>query len=76
MNILKKLTRRKFLLAMVGAVSGLALALGAEGSEIRHIIETVGGIIVAVSSIVAYIGGETKIDAAAVRDGGANAEQS
>lgn len=65
-EFLKKLTSRKFLLAIVGAVSGLALALGAEGSEIERIVETVGGIVAAAGSIVAYINGESKIDAAAV----------
>lgn len=66
-NLLKKLTSRKFLLALVGTVSGLALALGVEGSEIERIVGTVGGIVTAAGSIVAYINGESKIDAAAVR---------
>lgn len=65
-NFLKKLTSRKFLLALVGTVSGLALALGVEGSEIERIVGTVGGIVTAAGSIVAYINGEAKIDAAAV----------
>ena len=64
-NILTKLTSRKFLLALVGTVSGLALALGVDGSEIEKIVATVGGIVTAASSIVAYINGEAKIDAAA-----------
>lgn len=66
-NLLKKLASRKFLLALVGTVSGLALALGVEGSEIERIVGTVGGIVTATGSIVAYINGESKIDAAAVR---------
>lgn len=65
-EILRKLTSRKFLLALVGTVSGLALALGVEGSEIERIVGTVGGIVTAAGSIVAYINGEAKIDAAAV----------
>ena len=69
-NILRKLTSRKFLLAVVGTVSGIALALGVEGSEIERIVATVGGIVTAASSIVAYINGEAKIDAAAA--GGAD----
>ena len=68
-DILKKLMSRKFLLALVGAVSGLALALGAEGSELEHIVETVGGIVAAAGSIAAYINGEAKIDAAAAKGG-------
>ena len=65
-NLFGKLTSRKFLLALVGTVSGLALALGVEGSEIERIVATVGGIVTAAGSIVAYINGEAKIDAAAV----------
>lgn len=68
-NFLKKLTSRKFMLALVGTVSGLALAMGVEGSEIERIVATVGGIVTAAGSIVAYINGESKIDAAAVGKG-------
>lgn len=66
-NLTKKLTSRKFLLALVGTVSGLALAFGVEGSEIERIVATVGGIVTAAGSIVTYINGEAKIDAAAVQ---------
>ena len=68
-NLWKKLTSRKFLLALVGTVSGLALALGVEGSEIEKIAATVGGIVTAVSSIAAYINAEAMIDTAAVGKG-------
>ena len=71
-NFLKKLTSRKFLLALVGTVSGLALAMGVEGSEIEQIVATVGGIVTAAGSIVAYINGEAKIDAAAVGSSGSD----
>lgn len=71
-NLIKKLTSRKFLLAVVGTVSGLALALGVDGSEIENIVATVGGIVTAASSIIAYINGEAKIDAAAVKESGGN----
>ena len=37
-DIIRKLTSRKFLLALVGVVSGLALAFGVEGSEIVEIV--------------------------------------
>ena len=66
-NVFKKMTSRKFLLALVGTVSGLAIAMGVEGSEIERIVATVGGIVTAAGSIVAYINGEAKIDAAAAR---------
>ena len=65
-EIMRKLTSRKFLLAIVGVVSGLALAFGVEGSEITEIVSTIGGIVTAGGAIVAYINGEAKVDAAAV----------
>jgi len=68
-NILRKLTSRKFLLAIVGVVSGLALAFGVEGSEITEIVSTIGGIVTAAGAIVAYINGEAKVDAAAAKAG-------
>ena len=64
-NFMKKLTSRKFLMAVVGVVSGLALAFGVEGSEITEIVTAVGGILTAVGSAVAYINAEAKVDAAA-----------
>lgn len=73
-DFLKKLMSRKFLLAVVGVVSGLALALGVEGSEIQQIVGTVGGIVTAASSIIAFINGEAKIDAAAVERSEGNGE--
>ena len=57
-NIIRKLTSRKFLVALVGVVSGLAMAFGADGNEIIGAVTTV-------ASIVAYITGESKVDAAA-----------
>lgn len=66
-TVIKKLTSRKFLLAAVGVVSGLALAFGVEGSEIKEVISTVGGIITALGSIVAYNAAESKVDAAAAK---------
>lgn len=72
-DLLRKLTSRKFLLAIVGMVSGLALAFGVEGGEIERVVATVGGIVTAAGSIIAYINGEAKVDAAAA--GERNAEQ-
>lgn len=69
-NLLTKLTSRKFLLALVGTVSGLALALGVEGDEITSIVASIGGVVTAAGSIIAYINGEAKIDAAAVEKNG------
>lgn len=67
MPILSKLTSRKFLLALVGTVSGLALAFGVEGDELSHIITGMGGVITAAGAIISYINGEATIDAAAVK---------
>lgn len=68
--ILKKLTSRKFLLALVGVVSGLALAFGVEGGEITEITAMVGGIVTALGSIMSYNAAESKVDAAAVEKEG------
>ena len=74
-ELIRKVTSRKFLMALVGVVSGLALAFGVEGSEITQIVSTVGGIMAALGSAVAYINAEAKVDAAGAaakdRDGGA-----
>ena len=64
-DTIRKLTSRKFLLALVGVVSGLALAFGVEGSEITQVVTAIGGIVTALGSAVAYIGAEAKVDAAA-----------
>lgn len=64
--MLKKLTSRKFLLAVVGVVSGLAMAFGVEGNEIVEVVSAVGGVITALGSIVAYTAAESRVDAAAL----------
>lgn len=69
-NLIRKLTSRKFLLALVGMVSGLALAFGVEGSEITEIVSAVGGILTALGSTIVYINAEAKVDAAAAAKGG------
>ena len=71
-DIIRKLTSRKFLLALGGVVSGLALAFGVEGSEITQVVTTIGGIVTALGSAVAYIGAEAKVDAAAAGKGQSN----
>lgn len=64
-DIIRKLTSRKFLLALVGVVSGLALSFGVDGGEITQMVSAVGGIIAAAGSAIAYINAEAKVDAAA-----------
>ena len=56
----RKLTSRKFWLAIVGIVSGLILALN--GSA--EVAETVSGCIMSGASVVAYIIGEGLADSA------------
>ena len=68
-DIIRKLTSRKFLLALVGVVSGLALAFGVDGGEITQMVSAVGGIIAAAGSAIAYINAEAKVDAAAAGKG-------
>lgn len=59
----KKFLSRKFLIALVGTIVGLAISLGADASEIQQIA---GSIVTAVSA-VGYIFGEAMVDAAAVK---------
>lgn len=67
MNILRKLTSRKFILAVVGVVSGLYLAMGGESGEITEMVKAVAGILTAAGSAISYIHAEAKVDAAAVK---------
>lgn len=61
MNIdwVKKLTSRKFWVAVVGLVTGLILAFG--GSE--GAAETVGGVIMSAASVLGYLLAEGLVDA-------------
>lgn len=69
MSILKKLTSRKFIMAVVSVVIGVAMVFGIEGSEIVEIVSTIGGIVTALGGAVVYINAEAKVDAAAVKGG-------
>ncbi len=61
-SVIKKITSRKFLAAVVGVISGLSMVFGLEES----VISTVSGATVAVASLTAYILAEGRIDEAAV----------
>lgn len=61
MNWKKKLSSRKLWAAIVGVVVGLAAAFGLDESEWVQI----AGVVTSAASVVAYIFGEAKIDAAA-----------
>ena len=58
-DLLRKLTSRKFWVAVVGLVSGLLLAFKVDANT----VENVSGIIMALASVVAYIIGEGLVDA-------------
>lgn len=66
-NIIRKLTSRKFLLALVGVISGLAMANGVEGAALIDMIGKIAGIVTAAASAITYINAEAKVDAAAVK---------
>lgn len=59
-TFLRKLSSRKLWAAVVGVVVGLAAAFGIEDGEWTQ----VAGIVTSAVSVVAYITGEAKIDAA------------
>lgn len=56
----RKLTSRKLWIAVVGLVTGLILAFGGDEST----ADTVGGVIMAAASVVAYTVGEGLADSA------------
>ena len=64
-NFLKKLTSRKFLAALAGVATGLAMVFGVDETT----ISTVAGAVTTVASVVSYIMSEGMGDAAAVGAG-------
>ena len=64
-NIIRKITSRKFLMAVVAVVSGLAMSFGVEGNEIADIVSRIAGVLAAAGGAIASIHGEAKVDAAA-----------
>ena len=63
-EIIRKLSSRKLWMAIAGVASGIAMALGAEASE----ISTVAGAVTALVSVVTYICVEGKVDAESVKN--------
>ncbi len=61
-TVIKKLSSRKLWAAIVGIVSGLAMAFGLD----EGIISTLAGAVTAAASVITYIATEGKIDAASV----------
>lgn len=63
-EILRKLSSRKLWMAIAGIATGIAMALGAESTEIG----TVAGAVTAIISVATYIITEGKIDAEGVKN--------
>lgn len=59
----RKLSSRKFLAAVAGIVTGLAMIFGLD----ENTISTVAGAVVSIASVVAYIMAEGKVDAESVK---------
>ena len=63
-ELIRKLTSRKLWMAIAGVATGVALALGADATD----ISTVTGAVVSLVSAVAFIIAEGKIDAERVKN--------
>ena len=61
-TFLRKITSRKFLAALAGVATGLAMVFGVD----ENTISTVAGAVTTVASVVSYILSEGMVDAAAV----------
>ena len=61
-TFLRKITSRKFLAAVAGVATGLAMVFGVDETA----ISTVAGAVTTVASVVSYILSEGMVDAAAV----------
>ena len=58
--MLQKLSSRKFLTALLGVASGLAMIFGVDEQAVTQ----VAGAVTALASVVSYIFAEAKVDAA------------
>ena len=67
-NWKQKLSSRKLWAALVGVVVGVAMAFGMDESEWAQ----VAGIVTSAVSVVGYIFGEAKVDAARIESEGIN----
>ncbi len=63
-KLMRKLTSRKLWIAVVGIVTGLAAAFGLDENQIGQI----AGVVTSAVSVLAYVFGESAVDAA--RSGG------
>ena len=69
-NLKQKLTSRKLWISVIGIIIGVAMWFGITGDDYGEIAGKVAGAITAVSSIVGYIYGEAKVDAARIESEG------
>jgi len=60
---LQKITSRKFIAALAGLFTGLAMVFGAD----KDTVSMISGAVVSLASLVSYIIAEGKIDAAAAK---------
>lgn len=63
-EILRKLSSRKLWMALAGVATGIAMAMGAETTDVSEI----AGAVTAIVSVVTYIITEGKIDAEGVKN--------
>ena len=63
-EILRKLSSRKLWMALAGIFTGVAMALGADSTDVSE----VAGAVTAIVSVVTYIVTEGKIDAESVKN--------
>ena len=66
-NVLKKVSSRKFIVAVSGVVSGIVLVVNGSTTE---------GVTAIVTSVVAYLAAEGLVDMAAVKKQGEDADKS
>ena len=62
-NWKQKLTSRKLWVTIIGIIIGVAMSLGVGEGDYGEIAGKVAGAITAISSIIGYIYGESKVDA-------------
>ena len=65
-NWKQKLTSRKLWVTIIGIIIGVAMSFGVGESDYGEIAGKVAGAITAISSIISYIYGESKVDAARI----------
>jgi drug/metabolite transporter (DMT)-like permease len=68
-DIVRKLTSRRLWVAVAGIVTGVALALGGEASE----VQSLAGTITALVSALGYMVTEASVDKARAKEGEGNA---